>query len=295
VDLHELLGQRPVLVGDGAMGTQLMARGLSAGECGERWNVENSDAVQGIQREYVEAGADYLLTNTFGANPIALGRHGLAEETEAFNRAAVEIARRAAGGQALVFGDVGPTGGLLEPFGTLTKDEVRSAFARQVAALVQAGADVVICETFESSEELRLALQAAGDCCDVPLIASMKFTPEPSGRYRSMMGEGPEQVTRVAEECGCAAVGTNCGQGIATMPDLVAELARLRSADTPVIVQPNAGVPKLVSGETVYPESPSDFAEVLPALYRAGARIIGGCCGTTTEHIRTIRQFADSL
>ncbi len=295
MDLHRLLKERPVVVGDGAMGSQLMACGLSAGECGELWNVENPDAVRQIQRAYVEAGADYLLTNTFGANPVALGRHGLAEQTEDLNRAAVGIARRAAGGRALVFGDVGPTGGLLEPFGALAEAEARMAFARQIAALAEAEVDAVICETFESSAELRLALEAARDCCDLPLIASMKFTPEPSGRYRSMMGEGPERVIRLAEECGCAAAGTNCGQGIATMPGLAAELAALRSDDMPIIVQPNAGVPKLVGGQTVYPEGPSEFAAVIPALHRAGARIIGGCCGTTAEHIRVIREFADSL
>lgn len=285
------------------MGTQLIARGLSAGECGELWNLQNPDVVEQIQRQYVDAGADYLLTNTFGASPVALARHGVDGETETVNRAAVEVARRAAGDRALVFGDVGPTGMLLEPLGALTEDEARRAFARQVAALAEAGVDAVICETFESGAELRLALEAARECCDLPLIASMKFTPEPSGRYRSMMGEGPEDVIRVAEQCGCAAAGTNCGQGIQTMPALMSELAGLASAQPgagrqdplPLIVQANAGVPALVEGKTVYPEGPSDFARCVPELHEAGARIIGGCCGTTAEHIRVIRDFADSL
>ncbi len=295
MDFLNLLETKAVVVGDGAMGTRLIARGLAAGECGELWNVENPEAVEAIQREYVEAGADYLLTNTFGGNPVALRRHGLAERTEDVNTAAVEAARRAAGDRALVFGDVGPTGALLEPLGALTEGTAREAFRRQVAALVEAGVDAIICETFESSAELRLALEAARECCDLPLIASMKFTPEPSGRYRSMMGEAPENVIRLAEQCGCAAVGTNCGQGIETMPGLVAELARVRSGPLPLMVQPNAGVPGLVGGETVYPETPADFARYVPALHEAGARIIGGCCGTTAEHIRVIRSFADSL
>jgi len=293
VRLVELLATKPLLVGDGAMGTRLMERGLVTGTCGELWNLEAPEVIEQIQREYAEAGADYLLTNTFGGNPVALARHGVEDRMADVNRAAVEIARRAGSGGALVFGDIGPTGELLEPYGSLTEERARQAFGQQAAALAEAGVDAIICETFESAAELRLALLAARERADLPLIASMKFSPEPSGRYRSMMGDGPAQLAEVAAECGCAVAGTNCGQGIATMPALVAELARL--LDVPVIAQPNAGVPQLVEGRTVYPEEPSAFERVVPELYRAGARIIGGCCGTTAEHIRVIRSFADSL
>lgn len=277
------------------MGTQLMARGLPPGECGELWNLAQPDVVEQIQREYVEAGADLLLTNTFGANPVVLGRHGLADRTEETNLAGVEIARRAAGDSALVVGDMASTGGLLEPLGDLTEREVYDAFGRQTAALATGGVDAIICETFESRVELRLALEAARDHSDVPLIASMTFRPEASGRYRSMMGEGPEDVVRIAAECQCAVVGTNCGQGIQTMAPLVAELCSLADEAMPVIVQPNAGLPRLADGRTVYQEDPEVFRRHVPDLYSAGARIIGGCDGTTPEHVRVIREFADSL
>lgn len=275
------------------MGTQLMVAGLGPGECGALWNLDNPDAVEQIQREYVEAGADYLLTNTFGGNGIVLARHGLADRLEDINRAAAAIARRAAGDRALVFGDVGPTGALLEPLGDLTEDAATEAFGQQIASLAEAGVDAVIFETFESSAELRVALRAARECCELPLIANMTFTPEASGRYRSMMGEGPDAVVALADEFGCPVVGTNCGQGIQTMAPLVAELAK--QTDLPVIVQPNAGLPKLVEGQTVYKEDPAVFRRYVPDLYEAGARIIGGCDGTTAEHVAVIRRFADSL
>jgi len=293
LDFLKLLETRRLIVGDGAMGTQLMARGLEPGECGELWDVENPHVVQRIHAEYVEAGADFVLTNTFGANVIRLQRHGIADRTQEINRAGVAIARRAAGDKALVIGGLGPTGELLEPFGRLTAEAVRAAFVSQVTALAQAGADAIICETFESSAELSLVLRAARESCDLPLIACMKFTPEPSGRYRSIMGEGPDALAGVAKECPCAAVGTNCGQGIATMARLVAQIRDF--TDLPIIAEPNAGLPRLVEGRTAYPETPEDFSRCLPDIYGAGARIIGGCCGTTAAHVRAIRAFADSV
>ena len=293
MDLLQMIAERPLLVGDGAMGSRLMALGLRPGEAGELWNLENPDAVEGVQREYVEAGADIVLTNTFGANALILSRHGMDGRVSEINHAGVRVARRAAGDRALVFGDVGPSGRLLEPYGDLAPDEVRAAFEPQVRALAEAGVDAIICETFEAAEELGLVLALARECGDVPLIASMKLAPEPSGRYRSMMGQGPEDLLRVASQCGCAAVGSNCGQGIETAGRLVGELADL--TDLPIIMEPNAGMPQLVDGETVYPETPEDFARLAPALHAAGASIIGGCCGTTPDHIRALRAYADTL
>jgi 5-methyltetrahydrofolate--homocysteine methyltransferase len=288
-----LLNDKRLVVGDGAMGSQLIARALGPGECGELWNVQKPEVVEAVLRDYVGAGADFVLTNTFGANRVGLGRHGLAGRLEEINAAAVRIARRAAGREALVVGGLGPTGALLEPLGDLTAEDVRAAFLPQVKALAEAGVDAIICETFESSEELCTVLSAARECCDLPLIACMKFTAERTGRYRTMMGEGPEALVRVAEQCGCAAAGTNCGQGIRTMARLVGELREL--TDLPLMAEPNAGMPKLVAGRTVYPEDAQAFARYLPDLHEAGARIIGGCCGTTADHVRAIRTFADSV
>ena len=293
MDFVEFIEEHAVVVGDGAMGSQLMCRGLTASECGELWNLENADAVELVQREYAEAGADLLITNTFSANAIVCARHGVGEMTEAVNRAAVRIARAAGGEGTFVLGGLGPTGSLLEPFGDLKPDAARETFAEQVAVLADAGVDGIICETFESSDELRLALEGARASCDLPLLASMKFAREPSGRYRSMMGEGPEALGRVAADCGCAAAGANCVKGIEESVGLVRVLSGL--LDVPVLVEPNAGLPALVQGRTVYPEGADVWREHLPALHEAGARLIGGCCGTTPEHIRAVREFADGL
>jgi len=291
--LSESIETKRMLVGDGAMGTCLFERGLHASECGALWNVENPDAVADVHAACVRAGADFVTTNTFGANSIVLEMHGLADKAEDVNRAGVHVARRAAGEGVLVFGDVGPSGQLLSPFGDLTEERARAAFARQVAALAEAGADAIIFETFESTAELRAALEGARSCCDLPLLASMRFNREASGRYRTTMGEGPEQLARLASECGCAAVGSNCGEGIEAFVGLLAALSGL--CDLPLLAAPNAGRPRLEGGRTIYPESPEFFSRHLPALFDAGARLIGGCCGTTPEHVRAIRAFADSL
>jgi len=293
MDFRTLIESRPLIVGDGAMGSQLMARGLKPGECGELWNLENAEVVERVQREYIAAGADFVITNTFGANAVVYARHGLTGMVEPVNRAGVQVARRAAGQDRLVLGGLGPTGELLSPFGELEPGEARRAYARQVRALAAEGVDAIICETFESSDELRLALEAARESCDLPLIASMKFNREPSGRYRTMMGEGPEALAQVAVECGCAAAGANCIKGIEDCVPLSQALGAL--LDLPILMEPNAGLPKLVEGRTVYPEGADVFQEHLTALHEAGARVIGGCCGTTPEHVRAIRTFADSL
>ncbi len=293
VDFLGLIQQSRLVVCDGAMGTQLIARGLPAGVPGELWDLERPEVVEAIQRQYVAAGAELLLTNTFGANGVALARHGLADRLEEVNVTAVRIARRAAGTRAAVVGDLGPTGSLLAPVGNLSEQQARTAYAAQVRALASAGVDAIIAETFDSSQELRIALSEARDVGGLPLIASMKFTREKTGRYRTMMGEAPQALLAAAHELGCAVVGTNCGQGIATMVGLVAEIAAL--TDLPVIAQPNAGQPRLVAGRTLYEEDAATFAKHLPALFEAGGRLIGGCCGTTAEHVRAIRTFADSL
>lgn len=280
------------MTGDGAMGSQLIARGLPADTPGVLWNIQNPAAVRSAHREYVEAGAQYLLANTFGANPVALQRHGLEEQLEEIIGAAVDNARDVAGEDMALVGDLGPTGKLLEPIGDLSEEEAREAFRRQSTALAKAGVDAIMAETFDSSAELRLALEAAA-ASDVPLIASMQFNAQENGQYRSVMGDGPEELMTVAEETGCVAMGTNCGQGIATMVGLVGQIAGL--TDRPVIAQPNAGKPRLEGDTTVYDEPAHVFAEHVPELYEAGARIIGGCCGTGGDHVRVIRSFADSL
>jgi 5-methyltetrahydrofolate--homocysteine methyltransferase len=285
---------RPLAVMDGAMGTRLMDCGLEPGACGDAWNLRRPGDVLSVHGDYVRAGADCILTNTFGANPVALGRHGLAEDTEVINAAGVELACRAARGGALVFGDVGPTGKILEPFGDLPPGQARDAFRRQVAALAGAGPDALIFETFQSAGELRLVLEAAREVCDLPLIPCLTFSLQASGGYRSLMGEGPEALAGLAAEFDCEVWGTNCGQGIETMPGLIRELSGLRPG-TFIVAKPNAGLPELVDGRTVYRQDAAVFATFVPGLVEAGARMVGGCDGTDAGHVRAIRRFADSL
>ena len=293
MDLLTVLETRPLLVGDGAMGSQLIDRGLPADVPGELWNLERADIIASIQRAYAEAGADYLITNTFGANSISLARHGIEDQGESINQAAVQIARKAGGNSVVILGGLGPTGGLVEPLGDLDERTVSNAYAAQVRALASAGSNAIVAETFESSQEAALALKAAREECDLPLILSMKLSPARNGDYRSMMGEGPEKLVKTARECDCAVVGTNCGHGIASMAGLVGRIAGL--TDLPVIAQPNAGQPELVEGKTVYHETAETFAQHLEELYEAGAKIIGGCCGTSPSHVQVVSQFADDL
>lgn len=288
-----LIENNSLVTGDGAMGSQLMARGLEAETPGEIWNVEKPECVRAAHQRYVSAGAQYLLTNTFGANPIVLARHGLEGRLEQIVRAGVELARDVAGDDLAVLGDLGPSGGLLEPVGTLSRREVREGFERQIRALRDAGVDGIVAETFESGEELEIVLELATENCDLPLVASMKFNAEDSGRYRSIMGDGPERVAELGERFDLAVVGTNCGEGIESMVGAVEQITQ--HTDRPVIAQPNAGKPRLVDGETVYDQDAAFFARYLPALYDAGAKIIGGCCGTTGAHIHAIRSMADTL
>ena len=294
--LHEIIRERPLL-GDGAMGTQLMLAGLEQGNCGEAWNLTHPDRVLGIQRRYVDAGSDCLLTNTFGGSRIMLTRHGHADEGPAINQAAVRIARQAFGARdGYVIGDIGPFGGLLEPFGDFTLAQVRSAFEEQASALVSAGADAIIIETQTSLEELGLgieAAQAAGAPC---IIGSMAYDVTLDGStFRTMMGVDPERAAEFMEERGAHIVALNCGTRM-DMDRALTAVHRYRTVTyLPVMVQPNAGQPRLVSMKVVYDETPEQMVEGLPPLLTAGANIVGACCGSTPEHIRAFRKVMDAF
>jgi 5-methyltetrahydrofolate--homocysteine methyltransferase len=283
------------LLGDGAMGTQLMLAGLEQGGCGEAWNLTHPDQVLAIQRQYVEAGSDCLLTNTFGGSRIMLGRHGQAGETVNINTAAVRIAREAFGGrEGHVIGDIGPFGGLLEPFGDFRESEVREAFDEQARALVDAGIDAIIIETQTSLEELGLGLQAAREAGAPCVIGSLAYDVTLDGStFRTMMGVDPEQAAAFMQEHGADMVALNCGTGM--------DMARARNAveryravtDLPIMAQPNAGQPALVNMRVVYSETPAQMARGVVPLVQAGAHIIGACCGSTPDHIREFRRAID--
>jgi 5-methyltetrahydrofolate--homocysteine methyltransferase len=292
--LKEVLRERR-LVSDGAMGTQLQAAGLEPGGCGEAWNLTHPERILDIQRRYVEAGADCLTTNTFGGCRMMLERHGHGDEVEAINRAGVEIARSAFGDRAgFVLGDVGPFGGVMEPYGDVEPDEVRRAFEEQARALVSAGVDAIIVETQTSLDELGLAIdgaRAAGVPC---VIASLAFDVSPDGDLiRTMMGASPEEAAAFAGDRGADVVGLNCGTSIDMLRAREVVSLYRSACDLPIMVQPNAGLPVLEGLRTVYKQTPEQMVEGVAELLEAGAGIVGGCCGTTPEHIRALRVVVD--
>lgn len=281
-----MLQERGVLVADGAWGTLLAKRGLAPGTAPERWNLERPDEVEGVARAYVEAGADIVLTNTFGGSRWKLEKAGLGGRTAEVNRRGVELSKRAAGGRALVFASIGPTGDFVAPLGTRTPAEFLECFAEQIAACAQGGADGLVLETMTALEEARAALAAARQAAPaLPVAACMTFDRGARG-YATMMGVAPERAARDLDAAGADLVGSNCGAGIGAM----VEVARLMKAATarPLWIKPNAGAPRLVDGRTVFRETPEEMASRVPDLLAAGARVIGGCCGTTPDHIRAI-------
>src|SRR5688500_8828226 len=294
--LLEAMKQRPLL-GDGAMGTQLMMAGLESGACGEEWNLTHPERVLGIQRRYAEAGSDVILTNTFGGSRIMLNRHGNADNVAAINKAGVEIVRRAfaeAGHDGYVVGDIGPFGGLMEPYGEFTEQQVREAFNEQAAALVDGGADAIIIETQTSLEELQLGIEAAKAAGAPCIIGSMAYDVTLDGEtFRTMMGIDPERAAEFMMENGVHIVALNCGTGM-NMQRAKDAVERYRQVcDLPVMAQPNAGQPKLINMKIVYDETPDEMVKGVAPLLDAGANIIGGCCGSTPDHIAAFRKAID--
>jgi 5-methyltetrahydrofolate--homocysteine methyltransferase len=280
-----------VVVCDGAMGTELQRAGLAIGECGDRWNLEHPDRIEAIHRAYVAAGSDAVITNSFGANRWVLGRYGLADQVEAVNRAAAQVARRAAGAGVAVLGDIGPCGGFLRPLGEIDPDDLLSQFTRQARALLDGGADAVIIETMSAIEELSIAIRAARAAGAPVIVASMAFDRLANGAIRTMMGVSPEQAARAAAAEGAHAAGANCGTRI-TPADFARVVAGFRQvADLPVIVQSNAGSPELEDGRAVYRLGPDAFAEGMREVVTSGAAIVGGCCGTTPAHIAALARM----
>jgi 5-methyltetrahydrofolate--homocysteine methyltransferase len=294
--LQKEIEKRPLL-GDGAMGTQLMLAGLVQGNCGEEWNLTQPEKVLRIQQNYAEAGSDCILTNTFGGSRIMLGRHGNADKVAEINRAAVEIARKAfkaAGRQGFVIGDVGPFGGLMEPYGDFSEQQVRDAFNEQAKALVDAGADAVIIETQTSLEELGVGIDAAKAAGAPCIIGSMAYDVTLDGStFRTMMGIDPERAAEFMEERGAHIVALNCGTRMDM--DRACEAVRRYKAVTglPIMAQPNAGQPKLIDMKVCYDETPEEMVKGVVPLLEAGVNILGACCGSTPDHIRAFRKAMD--
>lgn len=274
-----------VLLADGAMGTQIQSAGLPAVLCPEEYNISHPEVIERIHRSYVEAGSRLILTNTFGCSGFKLRRAGVGGgQMEELIAAACRVALRAAGDDAAVAGDIGPSGEVMEPFGDTPAADLRSDFARQARALADHGADLIIIETVMDLNEMRLAVETVRETTTLAVIASMAFGE--SGR--TTFGNSVEECGRALAELGVSVLGANCMMGIEHYPAIVRAYRSV--SELPVMAQPNAGQPETREGKVVYRETPETMAARLPALVDAGASIIGGCCGTSPETIRRFRE-----
>jgi methionine synthase I (cobalamin-dependent) len=279
---------------DGAMGTQLIACGVEAGKCNDYLNIDSPDIIFEIYQAYFQAGSDTVLTNTFGANKFALARHGLSDKVREINIAGAQIARKAAGEEKYVLGDIGPSGDFLKPLGNLEAEELKEAFAQQAKALSAGGVDGFIIETMTALDEVTIAVEAVKSVSsDLPVFASMAFDKVADG-FRTMMGVDVESAVSKIAPLGVNTVGFNCGT--VSLDEYVELAGKYVSAvkqlgkDVLIFAEPNAGKPELVDGRAVYKVSPEDFAATMGEIHSLGVNIIGGCCGTGPEHIGALAE-----
>lgn len=286
--LQKLLATGQPVILDGAMGTMLMKAGLEAGDSPEKWNILHPETIQEIHRSYIQAGAQIILTNTFGGNRFRLALHRIDDRAEELNQAAAVNARAeadAAPHLVAVAGSMGPTGQLLEPLGTITFEETQAAFAEQAAALAKGGVDMFWIETMSDLEEVKAAIQGIRSVSDLPISATMSF----DTHGHTMMGVSPAQAMEVLGEMGLAGIGANCGTG----PEKLLEALKIMHEANPNVVlvaKANAGIPQLVNYQEVYNGTPQVMSEYAAQAREIGATLIGGCCGSTPEHIRAIAE-----
>ncbi|MDX1675637.1 MAG: bifunctional homocysteine S-methyltransferase/methylenetetrahydrofolate reductase, partial [Longimicrobiales bacterium] len=274
---------------DGAMGTELYARGVYINKCYDELSLTDPDLLRGVHEDYVRAGAELLETNTFGANPVKLQEYGLEGRVREINARAAEIAREAAGDGVLVGGAIGPLGLRIEPYGPTSTEEARSAFREQVDGLVEGGVDFFVLETFADLSEIREALGAVRDACDLPVVAQMTIQEDGTTLY----GTAAELIGRRLDEWGADVIGLNCSVGPHGILSGIERLAAV--TDRPLSAQPNAGLPREIEGRKIYMASPDYMAKYAKRLIQAGAKFVGGCCGTTPEHIATISDAVHAM
>ena len=284
---QQLLQSEPYILLDGAMGTMLMSMGLEQGHPPEDWNVKYPDRVLGVHEGYIAAGSRLILTNTFGGTHFRLKLHNLHKRVRELNRAAAQLARQAADKTphlVVVAGSMGPTGELLQPMGTMTYEQAVAAFAEQAAALDEGGVDILWVETMSDLDELRAAVEGARSVSDLPVAATMTFD---TNRH-TMMGVSPQQAVEALSELDLAAMGANCGNGPAEIEYVIEAMVR-ENPDLPLIAKSNAGIPRLVGGsELIYDGTPIVMAGYAYRVRKLGARLIGGCCGNTPDHLRAM-------
>jgi len=275
------------------MGTQLLEAGLASGDCAELWNVDRAETIESIHRRYVDAGCELITTNTFQGSPTALATHSLASRTAELNHAGAQLARRAAGACRFVLADVGPFGGFLEPLGDTTAEQLTAIFVQQLAAMREGGADAALIETMSDSNEAAIAVRAAKTVADWPVIVTYAFQ-RAGDRFVTMMGEAVDTVMKAALDAGADIVGSNCGTRL-TLEDYeaLAEQLVAGAGGAPVILQPNAGSPVQRGNRTEFPATPRDMARVAGRLLDTGVRVLGGCCGTTPQHLAAMRGAMD--
>ena len=279
-----LLAERPAVLFDGAMGTWLYQKGVYLNRCFDELNTSSPELIRAVHEEYLRAGADVIETNTFGANAAKLGPHGLADRTAEINRAGARIARQAARDTALVAGAIGPLGVQIEPWGPMALEEARAAFREQAAALAEGGVDLFVLETFGNLSEMQQAILAVKEVGDLPIVAQMTIDADGGSLY----GTTAEVFTQRIDDWGADVIGLNCSVGPKAMLDAIERMARV--THKPLSAQPNAGIPRAVEGRNIYLVSPEYLAEYTRRFIQAGVRVVGGCCGTTPNHTRAMRQ-----
>lgn len=289
--LLERIASGEVLISDGAMGTFLQAKGLQPGESPELWCITHPDAIKSIAEAYIAAGSDIIETNSFGGTSYKQKEYGLEDKVVEMNRAAARIAKEAMGDKGYVAASIGSTGQIpYDEGGDATDEDLYNAYKEQVTALAEGGADAFCIETMMSTIEAVQAVKAAKDNTGLPVICTFTFEPGARG-YRTIMGATPADAAKAAIEAGADIVGANCGNGIENMIEITRQI-REALPEVPIMIQANAGKPVLENGKTLFKDTPEDMAKRVPELIAAGANIIGGCCGTTPDHIRAIVKAA---
>jgi len=283
-DIKAALAAGKLLIADGATGTMLMAAGLEAGRAPELWNVERPEDILALHRAYVDAGSNIFLTNTFGGNRTTLSRHGLGARVRELNLAGARLAREVAGDGVYVAGDMGPTGALLKPYGPMSQEEALDVYTEQASALAEGGVDLLWIETMSELGEIKAAIQGALTT-GLPVFCTMSF----DGNARTMMGVRARVAAQQLWPLGLTAIGLNCGEGLEMVPKVLEEL-RAGAPEAVLIAKPNAGLPRVEAGRTVYDVMPQAFAEASARFVALGAQVLGSCCGSGPDYIRALAE-----
>ncbi len=287
--ISEIVKSGKVLVSDGAWGTFLFKKGLKTGDCPELWNLTNHEDVLSIAQSYIDAGSDIIETNSFGASSFKLRQYNLEKKIDQINQIAAEISRQAAGNEKFVMGSIGPTGKFLM-MGDVTQEELYESFRKQAVAFEKGGANAVCIETFYDLDEAEQAIKAVKENTELEVFCTFTFDKANDGSYKSLMGVSPQQMTESLILCGADIIGANCSVGYEAMVTITKNIREV-SIEIPILVQANAGMPKIENGNLIYSETPEFIKDFIPKIIDAGANIIGGCCGTTPEHIRVIKTI----